>query len=111
MAYTWIVIFIETRVFTRHITRLLPDDEYRQLQQELILRPNAGRVIPNSGGLRKLRWRTVSKGKRGGIRVIYYWFASDDEVYMLIAYGKGEKDDVSPQELKHLRKLVQEAMP
>ncbi len=105
------MIFTETSVFTRQITRLLPDDEYRELQQELIFRPNAGPVIPHTGGLRKLRWRSASKGKRGGIRVIYYWFVSDFEIYMLLAYPKSEKDDLSAQEVKVLRRLVEETMP
>ncbi|MCX7014970.1 MAG: type II toxin-antitoxin system RelE/ParE family toxin [Candidatus Sumerlaeota bacterium] len=104
------MIFIETPVFTRQITRLLPDDEYHELQQQLILNPAAGDLIQHSGGLRKVRWRSATKGKRGGIRVIYYWRVSEDQVYMLLAYGKGEKDDLSARELKVLRRLVQEAM-
>ena len=101
------VIFRETPVFTRQIDRLLPDDEYRELQRSLVLNPDAGDTIPHSGGLRKIRWRTATKGKRGGIRVIYYWFVRDDEIYMLLAYGKGEKDDLSARELKTLRGVVE----
>jgi len=104
------MIFTETPVFTRQITKLLPDDQYRELQQELIFNPAAGDVIQHSGGLRKVRWRSATKGKRGGLRVIYYWYVSEDEIYMLLAYGKGEKDDLTPKELKLLRGLVQEAM-
>ena len=104
------MIFTETPVFTRQITKLLPDDQYRELQQELIFNPAAGDVIQHSGGLRKVRWRSATKGKRGGLRVIYYWYVSDDEIYMLLAYGKGEKDDLTPKEIKLLRGLVQEAM-
>jgi len=60
--------------------------------------------------LRKIRWSTASKGKgkRGGIRAIYYWFVSDDEIYMILAYGKGGKDDLTPGELKTLRGLIKE---
>ena len=102
--------FTETSVFTRQITDLLPDDEYKELQKNLILNPAAGTVIPKSGGLRKIRWRSLGKGKgkRGGIRAIYYWFVTDDEVYMLLAYGKGEKDDLTAGELKILRGLIKE---
>ena len=103
------MIFTETPVFTRQIMKLLPDDEYRQLQQALIFNPEAGDIIQHSGGLRKVRWRSVTRGKRGGIRVIYYWFVGEDEIYMLLAYGKSEKDDLSARELKILRGLVQEA--
>ena len=102
--------FTETRVFTRQITKLLTDDEYFELQQDLILNPRAGAVIKHSGGLRKLRWGLGTKGKRGGIRIIYYWYVSEDKIYMLLAYGKSEKDDLSPKELKTLRKLVREVM-
>lgn len=108
MAYIRMV-YIETPVFTRQIVKLLSDDEYRELQQELNFNPAAGAIIKHSGGLRKLRWRTAAKGKRGGIRVIYYWYVSEDEIYMLLAYGKGEKDDLTAKELKVLRRVIQEA--
>ena len=104
------MIFTETRGFARQITKLLTDDEYSELQQDLILNPQAGAIIKHSGGLRKLRWGLGTKGKRGGIRIIYYWYVSEDKIYMLLAYGKSEKDDLSPKELKTLRKLVQEVM-
>lgn len=57
-----------------------------------------------------MRWRSSTKGKRGGLRVIYYWHVGNSEIYMLLAYGKGEKDDLTPKEVKILRELVQEAM-
>ena len=104
------MIFTETRGFARQITKLLTDDEYSELQQDLILNPQAGAIIKHSGGLRKLRWGLGTKGKRGGIRIIYYWYVSEDKIYMLLAYGKSEKDGLSPKELKTLRKLVQEVM-
>lgn len=104
------MVFIETPVFTRQITRLLPDDEYRELQQEMIFNPAAGSIIKHSGGLRKIRWRTAARGKRGGIRVIYYWYVSGNQIYMLLAYGKGEKDDLTAKELKIIRKIVQESL-
>jgi len=110
VAYIGIMIITETKVFTRQITKLIPDDEYRELQQELVLNPGAGDIIRHSGGLRKLRWRSATKGKRGGIRVIYYWYLSEDEIYMLLAYGKGEKDDLSAKEVRRLRGIVQEEM-
>ena len=104
------MIFIETPVFTRQIIALIPEDAYRELQQDLVFNPTAGDVIPNSGGLRKVRWRSATRGKRGGLRVIYYWYVKDNEMYMLLAYGEGEKDDLSAKELKVLRKLVEEGI-
>lgn len=100
--------FKETSVFTKQIRKLIPDDDYREFQQELIFNPEAGDVIKGSGGLRKIRWRSAAKGKRGGIRVIYYWYVDDREIYLLLAYGKNEKDDLTAKEVKILRTLVEE---
>ena len=102
--------FKETSVFTRQIQQLLPDDQYREFQQELIFNPAAGDLIKGSGGLRKIRWKSAFGGKRGGIRVIYYWFVEDSEIFLLLAYGKNEKSDLSPKEVKFLRALVKENM-
>jgi len=104
------MIFTETPIFTKQIIKLLPDDEYCELQQELIFNPQAGAVIKHSGGLRKVRWRSATRGKRGGIRVIYYRYVEEKEIYMLLAYGKGEKDDLSTKELKILNRMVKESV-
>ncbi|MEI6168820.1 MAG: hypothetical protein WCS52_16685 [bacterium] len=106
MAYSKGIVFLETSFFTKQIIALLPDDDYLGLQQALILNPGAGDIIRNSGGLRKVRWRTAARGKRGGIRVIYYWLVGQNEIYMLLAYGKNQKDDLSARELTLLRGLV-----
>lgn len=72
--------FRETDLFTAQITRLLSDQEYAELQGTLVVRPDAGDRIEDTGGLRKVRWsqQARGKGKRGGIRVIYYWDEQDD---------------------------------
>ena len=67
------VRFVETRVFTEAVADLLSDDEYSTLQRALIYRPDLGVVIPGGGGIRKVRWRAAGRGKRSGIRVIYFW--------------------------------------
>ena len=100
--------FVETPVFTAIIRDLLPDDEYRALQSALLLRPEQGAIIPGSGGIRKLRWSGRGRGKRGGLRVIYFWFVSEGVVYMLYAYAKGVADDLPPAQIKVLRGLVKE---
>ncbi len=64
--------FVETSIFSKQVKELLEDEEFRGLQLALLLRPEQGAVIPNSGGLRKIRWGAKGKGKRGGIRAIYY---------------------------------------
>ncbi len=102
------MLFIETSIFTRQVTALLPDEEYKRLQEVLLLRPEAGDLIPGSGGLRKLRWRIAGKGKRGGVRLIYYWDVPDDSFFMLAVYKKSQKEDLSKQELAILRRLVEE---
>lgn len=102
--------FVETPVFTRELSGLLSDDEYRALQLALLFRPEQGPLIPKSGGLRKLRWKTRGGGKRGGVRLIYYWHKMDDAIYMLFVYPKTEQQDLTPSQLKILRTLVQKEL-
>jgi len=102
--------FVETSVFTQTIQRLLTDDEYRRLQLALLLRPEQGALIPGSGGLRKMRWAATGSGKRGGLRVIYYWIAGRDVAYMLFAYRKNVQEDLTPAQLRVLRRLVREEL-
>lgn len=105
-----VVVFKETSVFTRQIGSLISDEAYREFQQELIFNPAAGDLIKGSGGLRKIRWRSATGGKRGGIRVIYDWHVADSEIFLLLAYGKTEKADLSAKEIKILKALVEENM-
>jgi len=74
---------------------LLPDEAYRKLQGALLMRPEAGNLIPSSGGLRKIRWCMRSKGKRGGLRIIDYWDTPEDTLFMLMAYKKSTKEDLT----------------
>ena len=107
MAYNTIMIFIETSIFTKEIQRLLSDENYRKLQSVLMLRPQAGSVIRGSGGLRKIRWNLPGSGKRGALRVIYFW-SPPDTIFMLFPYRKTEQEDLTPDQLKLLRKMVKE---
>jgi mRNA-degrading endonuclease RelE of RelBE toxin-antitoxin system len=102
------VEFVETPTFTRLIGKLLDDDEYARLQLGLALRPDWGKVIPGSGGLRKVRWAGSGRGKRGGLRIIYYWQTAEDQIWLLLAYPKSERDDLSLDEIKQLKRLVEE---
>lgn len=101
------MLIIETPIFTKAIQGLMSEDDYRQLQSTLVIRPDMGDLIPGSGGLRKLRWRLPGRGKRGGVRVIYYWATSREEIWMLLAYAKAHKEDLTPQQLKLLRRIVE----
>lgn len=102
------MIFIETPTFTHLITELLDDDEYSKLQAELVKRPDVGNLIKNGGGIRKLRWKRAGTGKSGGIRVIYYWITGDNQIFMLVAYPKSVKDNLTDRETAILRDLVKE---
>ncbi|MDJ0817785.1 MAG: hypothetical protein QNJ58_16365 [Desulfobacterales bacterium] len=102
------MLFIETPIFTKLVTDLMPDDEYRKIQLALVLRPEAGKIIPGSGGLRKIRWKSSGSGKRGGLRLIYFWDVLEDRIYMLLIYKKSKQEDLTPSQLKILRNLVKE---
>lgn len=98
---------IETPIFTRRLKTILTDDEYRELQIELIARPDRGKVIPGTGGIRKLRWGGSGRGKRGGNRIIYYWFSTKEVILMLLIYSKTEQDDLTSEQLRTLKNLVE----
>lgn len=100
------MIFIETPIFTRLVQAILEDDEYRQLQIALIAQPDLGPVIRGSGGLRKMRWALPGKGKSGGVRVIYY-LVTEDRILMVYIYPKGQQDDLTADQLKRLRKIIE----
>lgn len=101
---------IETKIFTRQIVDLLVDDEYRALQNKLALRPESGDLIPSGGGLRKDRWPRAGSGKRGGLRIIYYWDPPSDTIYMLLAYAKSDQDDLTSEQIRVLRRIVREEL-
>ena len=108
LAYNFLLIFIETPVFTRQIKDLVDDDEYRTLQLRLVATPDAGDLIPRSGGLRKIRLGVAGRGTRGGARVIYYWVGAQSRIYMLLAYAKNVQEDLTEQQLRSLRALVKQ---
>ena len=102
------MVFIETPTFTKLITQLLSDDEYQKLQKTLLLNPAKGVLIRGSGGLRKMEWKLGTHGKKGGMRVIYYWAMSNDQIYLLFAYPKNKQVDLTHEQLKLLKQLVEE---
>src|SRR3990172_8189693 len=86
------MVFIGAPAFTRHVPSYLTDDEYRRLQEALGANPEAGAVMPGTGGFRKMRWRDPRRGKgtRGGLRVVYYHFANEAQVWLMTLYDKDE---------------------
>jgi len=98
--------FIETRLFSRLVWEYLSDEEYSKLQQKLIEDPTAGDLIPGSGGIRKLRWRGSGRGKRGGVRIIYYARMKRGEIWMLTLYPKNVSDDIPAHILKKIKEEI-----
>jgi len=89
------VRFVESPLFTKRVTALLRDEEYLALQLALVFRPEQGPIIAGSSGLRKVRWAAEGRGKRGGLRVIYYWEPPQDVCLMLYAYAKSAQGDLT----------------
>lgn len=101
-----ILQFIESPVYSEQIDGLLSAEEHRQLQMHLLEHPDRGDVIKGSGGLRKLRWAGSGRGKRGGIRVIYYLWRGD-RAFLLFAYPKNQQEDLTPAQAKLLKQLIE----
>ncbi len=102
------MVFIETSLFTKNRSSYLNDEDYRSLQDYLIEQPEAGTLIQGTGGLRKLRWNMGTKGKRGGIRIIYYFELKKSHIYLMTLYSKNEMTDLSAKEKKLLKQLLEE---
>ena len=90
---------LEAPAFTRCLSRYLTDDEYRELQNRLAAAPELGNVIPGTGGFRKLRWADPKRGKgrRGGLRVIYYYFPGEQQIWLMTLYDKDEAQTLHPK--------------
>jgi len=97
------ISFIETKLFTRLVQDYLSDDEYAALQQALLADPEVGAIIPGSGGVRKLRWGAAGRGKRGGIRVIYFLRTRHGQIWMLTLYAKNVAENISARVLKQIK--------
>ena len=80
------------------------------MQLALVLRPDQGLVIPGASGVRKVRWHAQGRGKRGGLRVIYYWSEAGQTFYMLYVYSKSEQGDLSRAQVNALGRLVREEL-
>ena len=98
--------FVETKLFTRLVGQYLSDEEYLALQRRLLAEPTAGDVIRGSGGVRKLRWGVKGRGKRGGIRVIYYLRLEQTTIWMLTVYAKNEAESIPAATLKKIKESL-----
>jgi hypothetical protein len=100
--------FIETRLFTKLVLEYLSDDSYAELQGTLIRDPDAGQVIPGSGGVRKLRWAAPGRGKRGGYRIIYFVRREPGVIWLLTMYPKNVAENIPAHVLRQIRKEVED---
>lgn len=98
----------ETPVFSREADRILGEQSHQRLIVFLGLNPEAGAIVQGTGGVRKLRWAIPGRGKRGGVRVIYYFHSETLPLLALNVYAKSEKTDISPGEKKRLKAEVEE---
>ena len=103
--------FKETSFFSRQAAELLPDEELNALQWTLMANPDCGDLIRGSGGLRKLRWVGSGRGKRGGLRIIYYWHVSESVILLVLAYPKNEQENLTAAQLKVLKSIIESEFP
>jgi hypothetical protein len=103
------ILFFETTTFTATVGHYLTDDEYRVLQSYMLQHPQGGDVMPRTGGFRKLRWfdERRGKGKRGGLRVIYYWLVNDRQFWMFAIYDKDELANLTCEQEKTLKRAIE----
>ena len=99
--------FNELSNFTKQVIKLLDDESYAQLQIELYHRPEMGKLIKGSKGLRKVRWAAKGRGKSGGVRVIYYWWVENELITFCDIYSKNEKEDLTSHEIKKLNEELE----
>ena len=97
-----------TKIYERSIRKLLSDDSRQEMEAAIVADPAAAPVMPGTGGIRKLRWAGSGRGKRGGIRTIYFHHAGPEAIYMLTVYAKAARDDLSPSDKRALTRLVAE---
>jgi len=97
---------IETPIFTRLWPDYWTEDERGEFVAWLVEHPEAGRVIRNSGGCRKVRWSRTGTGKRGGVRVIHYNQLADGVIYLFLIYAKGAQETIDPKVLKNIRETI-----
>ena len=100
--------FVETPFFTKVLTLYLSDDEYAKLQAHLAAYPETGSVVPGSGGVRKMRWGLAGRGKRGGLRVIYYLRRTQSEIWMLTLYGKSARESIPAHVLRRMKEAIED---
>jgi len=97
-----------TSRYARRVAKLLPPDEQLAMELHIAQNPDAHPVIPGAGGIRKARWGRLGQGKRGGVRAIYYFASTAGTMYLLDIYAKNQKADLTPDDKKELKRIVEQ---
>src|SRR5258708_13654007 len=100
-----LLTFVETKLFTKLLKEHLSDDEYAALQQTLLVNPDAGDVILSAGGVRKIRWGVAGRGKRGGVRVIYFLRSRHGEIWLTL-YAKNVAENIPAHVLRKIKEEI-----
>lgn len=101
--------FIELSLFSRYRDCYFSEEQFSELQRYLLAKPEAGAVVPGTGGVRKLRWQRAGMGKRGGLRVLYYVRDTQGCIWLLTVYSKSARENITAKDLKQLREVVDNA--
>jgi len=101
-----LITVVETRPFQQRVVGRLSDEERLAFIAYIAAHPDAGDIVPSTGGVRKVRWGVDSRGKRGGVRVMYYFHNEEMPIFLLDVFAKNEKDDITPAEKKVMRQLI-----
>jgi hypothetical protein len=102
------MVFVELTPFVAFCKEYWTDEDLRGMQNFLLEMPDAGDLIRGGAGLRKLRWSAQGRGKRGGARVIYYWYVPGDRIYLIYGYVKSRSEDLTPEQIKVLKALMKD---
>lgn len=101
-----LITVAETPLFLRQAKQIWTDDEHDEFVLYIAGNPDVGDLIPETGGVRKVRWKRAGSGKRGGVRVIYFYHDRDRPLYLLLVYAKGRQEDLDPDEKRTVRELA-----
>jgi len=104
-----VFVFVEAPLFTKLVGDYLTDEEYAALQSALAKNPELGDVVPGTGGVRKVRWRAGGRGKRGGVRVIYFVRTEQGVIWLLTIYAKNVAEMIPTHMLRRIRKEIEDA--
>ena len=103
---TRLITVAETPLFLRQARAVWDAEEHKEFVSFIAGNPTAGEVIPDTGGVRKVRWSRMGLGKRGGVRVIYFYYDPDTPLYLLLVYAKGRQENLSPDEKRAVRAIA-----